>query len=121
MTIFKNPDCIRNYARSNLRYFEHVGVRFTEKPSTNHILWNKSHVTNNDAAENFLVWFEQNSLQVGREEKADKDIFNLSQDSKTSCHLLLSYTELPTNALDSKQEHKNRLTCYKTDSKWKEN
>ena len=94
---------------------------FTEKPSTNHILWNKSHVTNNDAAENFLVWFEQNILQVGREEKADKDIFSLSQDSKTSCHLLLSYTELPTNALDSKQEQKNRLTCYKTDSKWKEN
>ena len=96
-------------------------LNFTEKPSTNHILWNKSRVTNNDAAENFLVWFQQNSLQVGLEEEADKDIFSLSQDSKTSYHLLLSYAELPTNVLDSKQEQKNRLTGYKTDSKWKEN
>lgn len=94
---------------------------FPGKPSTNHIVRNELHVTNNDAAEIFLVLIQQNSSQDGREEEAGKYVFSLFQDSKTSCHSSLSYTELLTNALDSKQQQKNRFTGYKTDLKWREN
>ena len=39
--------------------------------------------------------------RLGEKEEVGKD--SLFQDCKTSCHSFLSYTELPTNALDNKQ------------------
>ena len=94
---------------------------FTGKSSTYHILKNKSHIKNNDAAEKFIFWIQQKNWRLVEKNEAGKDIFSWFKDCKTSYHSLLSYTKLPFNVFNNKKKNKNRLTDYKTDSKWKKN
>ena len=84
---------------------------FTEKPSTNHILSSESHVTNNDTASSFLVRIQQ-VCRLCEKEEAGKD--SLCQDCRTSCHSLLSYAELPTNASFEIRRESASLTRART-------
>ena len=61
---------------------------FTEKPLTNHISGNKSHVTNNEAAENVSLRIQQKVHKLGENEDGrdwQSSLFS------TARHLIIHY------------------------------